>query len=178
MKKFIAPILAAVLFVGSAFVVLAPVEYKIKDSHSIAFKSKDPSGTFKTIKGTVKWDDSDLAASKLDVSIPVSSISTGNSMQNKKAQTSEWFNAEKYPDIKFVSSKIVKSGSEYKITGKLTMKGVSKEKTITAKVTKSGSDITFSGTFTVNRIDYKVGTKSEAVPDVMNITYSLPVTKK
>jgi polyisoprenoid-binding protein YceI len=58
------------------------------------------------------------------------------------------------------------------------MKGVTKEKTIPAKVSKSGSDLTFSGTFSVNRIDYKVGKKSEAVPDVMNITYSLPVAKK
>jgi len=179
MKKYIIPMLAVVLFIGSAFVVMnPPVDYKIKDSHSIAFKSKDPSGSFKTITGTVKWDDADLANSKFDLKIAVSSINTGNGMQNKKAQTPEWFDATKYPDIKFVSSKIVKSGDEYKITGKLTMKGVTKEKTIPAKVSKSGSDLTFSGTFSVNRIDYKVGKKSEAVPDVMNITYSLPVTKK
>jgi polyisoprenoid-binding protein YceI len=179
MKKYIIPMLAVVLFIGSAFVVMnPPVDYKIKDSHSIAFKSKDPSGSFKTITGTVKWDDADLANSKFDLKIPVSSINTGNGMQNKKAQTPEWFDATKYPDIKFVSTKIVKSGDEYKITGKLTMKGVTKEKTIPAKVSKSGSDLTFSGTFSVNRIDYKVGKKSEAVPDVMNITYSLPVAKK
>jgi polyisoprenoid-binding protein YceI len=176
MKKYIIPMLAVVLFIGSAFVVMnPPVDYKIKDSHSIAFKSKDPSGSFKTITGTVKWDDADLANSKFDLKIPVSSINTGNGMQNKKAQTPEWFDATKYPDIKFVSTK---SGDEYKITGKLTMKGVTKEKTIPAKVSKSGSDLTFSGTFSVNRIDYKVGKKSEAVPDVMNITYSLPVAKK
>ena len=179
MKKYIIPMLAIVLFIGSAFVVMnPPLEYKIKDSHSIAFKSKDPSGSFKTINGSVKWDDADLANSKFDLKIPVSSINTGNGMQNKKAQTPEWFDGTKYPDIKFVSSKIVKSGEEYKITGKLTMKGVTKEKTITTKVSKSGSDVTFSGSFTVNRIDYKVGKKSEAVPDVMNITFSLPVTKK
>ena len=127
MKKYIIPMLAVVLFIGSAFVVMnPPVDYKIKDSHSIAFKSKDPSGSFKTITGTVKWDDADLANSKFDLKIPVSSINTGNGMQNKKAQTPEWFDATKYPDIKFVSTKIVKSGDEYKITGKLTMKGVTK----------------------------------------------------
>jgi len=179
MKKFIIPMLAVALFIGSAFVVInPPADYKIKDSHSIGFKSKDPSGSFKTITGTVKWDDADLANSKFDLKIAVSSINTGNGMQNKKAQTPEWFDATKYPDIKFVSSKIVKSGEEYKITGKLTMKGVTKEKTIPAKITKSGTDVTFSGTFTVNRMDYKVGKKSEAVPDVMNVTYSLPVSKK
>lgn len=178
MKKVIFPILAVVIFAGSAFVTLAPAEYKIKDSHSIAFSSKDPSGTFKTITGTVKWDEADLANSKFDLKIDVSSINTGNGMQNKKAQTAEWFDATKYPDIKFVSTKIEKAGSDYNITGKLTMKGVTKEKKIPAKVVKSGSDVTFSGSFTVNRMDYKVGKKSDAVPDVMNIKYSLPVTKK
>lgn len=179
MKKAVYPILAVVLLAASAFVTYAPpTDYKIKDTHSIKFESKDPSGNFKTITGSVKWDESDLANSKFDLKIPVSSINTGNGMQNKKAQTPEWFDATKYPDIKFVSSKIEKSGTDYKITGKLTMKGVTKDKTITAKVTKSGTDVTFSGTFTVNRIDYKVGKKSDAVPDVMNIKYSLPVAKK
>jgi hypothetical protein len=35
-----------------------------------------------------------------------------------------------------------------------------------------------SGSFGVNRIEFKVGKKSDAVPDVMNINYSIPVTKK
>ncbi len=178
MKKAIFPILAIVLFIGSAFVTLTAVEYKIKDGYSIKFESKDPSGNFKTITGTVKWDETDLANSKFDVKIPVSSINTGNGMQNKKAQTHEWFDAEKHPDIKFVSSSITKSGDDFKVVGKLTMKGVSKDKTITVKAAKSGSDITFTGSFTINRIDYGVGKKSDAVPDVMNIKVSLPVAKK
>ncbi len=178
MKKAIFPILAVVLFIGSAFVTLTAPEFKIKDSHSIKFESKDPSGSFKTITGTVKWDESDLSTSKFDLKIPVSSINTGNGMQNKKALTAEWFDATKYPDIKFVSSSIVKSGSDYKVTGKLTMKGVTKEKSMTVKAAKSGSDVTFTASFTVNRIDFKVGKKSDAVPDVMNIKVSLPVAKK
>lgn len=179
MKKFILPAAAALLFVASAFVHFAPTaDFKIKDGHSIEFKSKDPSGEFKTIKGSVKWDDTNLGASKFDLAVDVASISTGNGMQNKKAQTAEWFDAAKYPTIKFTSTKIEKSGSDYVITGNLTMKGVTKEKKITTKVAKSGTDVTFSGSFQVNRIDFKVGKKSENVPDVMNIKFSLPVAKK
>ena len=179
MKKIIFPALAAILFTGSAFMHFAPYgDYKIKDNHSIEFKSKDPNGSFKTIKGTVKWDAENLDASKFDLTIDVASISTGNGMQNKKAQTAEWFDAAKYPNIKFTSTKIEKSGAEYTITGNLTMKGVTKEKKIPAKVTTSGTDLIFAGSFSVNRIDFKVGKKSDAVPDVMNIKYSLPVAKK
>lgn len=179
MKKILYPALAACIFVSSAFVTLTSVnDYVFKEDFTIAFKSKDPSGEFKKAKGTIKFDADDLSNSKFDISIDVSSINTGNSMQNKKAQTSEWFESSTYPSIKFVSSKVEKSGDGYMITGKLTMKGVTKEKKIPATVSKSGSDLTFSGKFTVNRIDYGVGHKSDAVPDIMNISYSIPVTQK
>lgn len=178
MKKIIYPVLALSLLLTSATISLTAKEYKIKDGHSIAFKSKDPSGSFKEINGTVSFDESDLEGSKFDLTIPVSSINTGNGMMQKKAQTAEWFDATKHPSIKFVSSSIEKSGSDYTIVGKLTMKGVTKDKKIPAKLSKSGDELTFSGSFQVNRMDFKVGKKSDAVPDVMNVTYSLPVTKK
>jgi polyisoprenoid-binding protein YceI len=153
-------------------------DFKIAGGYSIAFKSKDPSGVFKTMKGTVKFDEADLPNSKFDLQFVVSSISTGNGMMNKKAQIEEWFNAAKYPEIKFTSTKVVKSGSDYSVSGKLTIKGISKEKSIPLKATKVGANYTFSGSFTVNRMDFKVGHKSDAVPDVMNISYSIPVLKK
>jgi polyisoprenoid-binding protein YceI len=153
-------------------------DFKIADGYSIAFKSKDPSGVFKTMKGTIKFVETDLAISKFDLTFVVSSISTGNGMMNKKALTAEWFDATKYPDIKFTSTKVVKSGSDYSVTGKLTIKGITKEKSIPLKATKVGSGYTFSGSFGVNRMDFKVGKKSDAVPDVMNISYSIPVLKK
>jgi len=177
MKKMIYPALTALILLTSAAYSVSTVDYKIKEGYKIEFKSKDPTGTF-NVKGTIKFDENDLANSKFDLTFPVSSISTGNAMKNKKAQTSEWFEATKYPDIKYTSTKIEKSGNDYMVTGTLKMKGISKEKKVPLKVTKNGNDLTFSGTFTVNRIDYKVGKPSEAVPNMMNISYSIPVTKK
>jgi polyisoprenoid-binding protein YceI len=179
MKKLLYPVLAVCVFAGSAFVTLTTAkDYTFKEGFTIAFKSKDPSGEFKKAKGNITFDENELDKAKFDLTIDVNSINTGNSMQNKKAQTSEWFEADKYPTIKFVSSKVEKSGETYTITGKLTMKGVTKEKKIPATVAKSGNGLTFSGKFTVNRIDYGVGHKSDAVPDIMNISYSIPVTEK
>ena len=144
----------------------------------IQFKSKDPTGVFKTMKGSIKFDESDLENSKFDLSFEVSSISTGNGMMNKKAQTAEWFDASKYAQIKYVSSKIEKTGEGFNVIGKLTIKGVTKDKTVPLKVSKSGSELTFSGSFIVNRMDFKVGKTSDAVPNNMNINYSIPVSKK
>ena len=178
MKKRIYPVLAVILLLTSAATYIASVpSYKIKDGYSIAFKSKDPSGEFKTMKGTVKFDENDLAGSKFELTFDVNSISTGNGMKNKKALTAEWFDAGKYPQITYTSTKIEKSGDDFNVYGTLKMKGVSKEKKVPMKVSGSGKELTFSGSFSVNRLDYKVGKKSDVVPDVMNITYSIPVSQ-
>jgi polyisoprenoid-binding protein YceI len=178
MKKVIYPIFACAILISSLAFTVSSVEYKISDSHSIAFKSKDPSGSFKEMKGTIKFDEGDLDGSKFDLTIAVSSINTGNGMMQKKAQTEEWFHASKYPNVTFSSTKIEKSGDSYKITGNFKMKGVSKSLTIPMSVDKSGSNLTFTGKFKINRMDFKVGKKSDAVPDVMEVVYSIPTTKK
>jgi polyisoprenoid-binding protein YceI len=177
MKRIFLPLLGATLLLTSAFVSsITASNYSIQDGYSIEFKSKDPSGTF-NVKGTIKFDEDDLSSSKFDLTFPVSSISTGNGMKNKKAQTSEWFDAGKHPDIKYVSSKIEKSGSDYVVYGSLKIKGITKDKKVPLKVTKKGEGLVFSGSFQVNRMDYKVGKPSQAVPNVMNIDYSIPVKK-
>ena len=178
MKKFVYPILSIVLLaVSTATVYVTAPSYKISEGYSIQFKSKDPSGEFKVMKGIVKFSEEDLSDSKFDLSFDVNSISTGNGMKNKKAQTAEWFDAAKYPKITFVSTKVEKSGSDYVVVGNLKIKGVSKEQRVPLKVKKNGNDLVFTGDFKVNRIDYKVGKKSNVVPDIMNISYSIPVSK-
>lgn len=178
MKRITYPLLSLGVLVLSGAMSLTPPSYSIKSGYNIEFKSKDPSGVFKTLKGNISFDENDLEGSKFNFTIPVSSISTGNGMMNKKAQTDEWFSAEKHPDIKFVSSQIEKSGDGYSIEGTLTIKGISKGKKVPMKLSKSDKDLTFKGEFTVNRADFKVGKKSDAVPDIMNISYSIPATKK
>ncbi|MBP6091074.1 MAG: YceI family protein [Crocinitomicaceae bacterium] len=178
MKKVFYPLAASLLLLTSAKLAFTPQDYKVKEGHSIAFKSKDPSGIFKDAKGSVKFDENDLENSLIDLTFKVNSISTGNGMMNKKAQTEEWFDADKHPEIKFESTKIAKSGDAFNVLGNLTIKGITKAKKVPMKVTKSGNDLVLTGTFGVNRIEYKIGKKSDAVPDVMNITYSIPVTKK
>jgi len=172
--------LAYASFLGlSTSVALMPSDhYVVGDGHSIEFKSKDPSGSFKTMEGEIDFDEKNLDACKFNLKIDVSSINTGNGMMNKKAQIEEWFNAKKYPEIKFKSTKVEKKGSDYAITGDLTMKGVTKSITIPATMTSSGNKIVFKGTFKVNRLDFKVGHKSDTVPDEMKINFTVPADKK
>jgi len=111
----------------------------------------------------------------------LTSKDTQNGMMNKKAQIEEWFDATKYPQIKFVSTKITKSGKSedsYSIVGNIKIKGAVKETKIPVIYSKSGDGAKFSGSFNVKRSDFKVGHKGDVVPDIMKIDFVVPVVKK
>lgn len=175
MKKLIYPLVAALILLTSATLSIASQKFEVQDGHSIKFDSKDPSGEFKSMTGTVNFDENNLANSSFNLSIDVSSIKTGNGMKDKKALTAEWFDAGKYPKIEFVSTKVVKTDKGYEVHGNLKMKGVSQFRKIPMEAAKSNGGWKFTGTFWVDRIPYKVGKKSDIVPDKLKITYSIPV---
>jgi polyisoprenoid-binding protein YceI len=174
MKKFILPLAAVVLTVGSAFTVLNTQDWKITDNYSIKFDGGDPSGQFSGLKGTISFDPNDLANSKFDATIDVASINTGNGMKNTHAKSEKWFDAEKYPTIQFTSSAITKAGSGYEAKGILNMHGVQKEIVIPFTF----DDNVFKGTITVNRLDYNINTAEPAHgASTFKVDISLPVTK-
>lgn len=178
MKNIFEPFLFfSFLIVSAAFTFLPVDHYVVSTGYTIGFVSADPSGSFTSMSGDIYFDDADLVNSKFNLSIDVSTISTGNGMMNKKAQTAEWFNATAYPKINFKSTSIVKNTTGYVITGDLTIRGITKTYSIPATKTKSGNTITFSGSFSVDRIEFKVGKKSTVVPDKMVVTYVVPATK-
>jgi len=173
MKKIIyIPAYFILLFLSTALSYSLLDHYEVTTGHKIAFKSADPSGSFAKISGSIDFDETEISTCKFVLNIPVSSISTG------KAQTAEWFNAKTYPEIKFVSSAVSKSGDTYNIKGNLTMKGITKLVTIPATLSKSGNKITFNSSFTIDRIKFGVGKKSDVVPDNMAISVVLPAIKK
>lgn len=177
MKKLFLPLVSAVVLLTSATITFQTTSLSISSGYSIDFSSKDPSGSFDEMTGTIHFDPEDLKGSKFELEFPISSINTGNNMKNKKAQTSEWFNATKYPEIKYKSTGVVKVDDGYVVTGNLTIKGVTKAQNVPLNVETTSTGYTFSGKFWVNRIKYGVGKESKTVPNVMTINYSIPVKK-
>jgi len=174
MKKIIYPVAAILLIAGSAFTFIQAQDWKIADNYSVKFESKDPSGEFKGLKGNIKFDAGNLAASKFNVSIDVASINTGNGMQNTHAKSANWFDAEKYPSIIFKSTAIAKTASGYQATGTLDMHGVQKEISIPFTFNNN----TFAATFEVNRNDFGIGKPDhDKVPPALKVSLSVPVTK-
>ena len=180
MKNFRITLLTVFSFLFlSAFTLIALEHYEVTQDFSLEFKSKDPSGSFKKMEGQIEFDEKDLSKCSFDLKIDVRSISTGNGMMTKKSQTPEWFDAVKYPYAKFKSTKVEKKDANtYNIFGNLTIKGITKPVTVPATYTKAGNKITLKGSFFVNRLDFKVGKKSEAVPDQMKVNFEIPALSK
>ncbi len=174
MRKFIYPFFAFLMIVTSAFTVIKSQDWKITDDYAIKFDGGDPSGEFKGLKGTISFDPNDLASSKFDVSIDVASINTGNGMKNTHAKSDKWFDAEKYPTIKFTSISITQTAIGYAAIGTLEMHGV--QKSVIIPFTFENN--VFKGSFEVNRMDYNINTaEPKHGGSNFKVDISVPVAK-
>ena len=151
--------------------VIAP-GYSVKWS-----TSGDAAGIFKTMSGTIQFDEANLSTASFNVSIDVSTLNTGNGLMNTHAKSAEYLDATKYPKITFVSTRVDKKGSAYEATGNLTMHGVTKPVTMPFTFQQTATGGTFHSTFTVNRVQFGVG-KSGDVDDNISIELTVPVKKQ
>jgi polyisoprenoid-binding protein YceI len=174
MKKFMYAFTAFLLIMTSASTFGQSTDWKIADNYSVKFEGGDPSGEFRGLKGSISFDDANLAASKFDVTIDVTSINTGNGMKNTHAKSAKWFDAEKYPTISFASSAITKTPTGYEAKGTLSMHGVQKEITIPFTFT----DNVFATSFEINRLDYNINVEEPAHGAAkFKVDITVPVTK-
>jgi polyisoprenoid-binding protein YceI len=177
MKK-LSFLMAILLLIGGVFAFTQVKGWKLGKDYSVEFSAKGVAGIFKTFNATITFDETKLATSKFVMTLDVNSINTGNGLQNKHAIGDEWFNAEKYPNIKFTSSSFEKTTSGYSVKGKLQVKDVTKDVTIPFTFTKTGSKGKFIASFTVDRSVYGVGKTGGDVSNNIKIDVTLPVTKQ
>ncbi len=107
--------------------------YKIDAAHSeITFKVKhlmitNVTGNFNKFDATLESSKEDFTDAKISFEADVDSISTNNEQRDGHLKSEDFFAAEKFPKLSFVSSSFNKvSGDEYKLAGTLTLRGVSK----------------------------------------------------
>ncbi|WP_343594493.1 YceI family protein [Acinetobacter sp.] len=131
--------------VASSFTMAAPVAYKIDPTHTQTvfswnhFGFSTPSANFTDIQGVINVDNAKPSASSVDVTIPVSSVNTSVTALDKEFQTADWFDTAKYPNITFKSTKVeTKDKKHFKITGNLTVKGITKPVVLDAVLNKQG----------------------------------------
>ena len=179
---------------ASTVTLAAPVDYKIDPTHTATvfswnhFGFSTPSANFSDIQGVIKVDNAKPANSSVNVTIPLSSVNTNVPALDKEFQQEAWFNAAKYPNITFKSTKVeTKDKKHFKITGDLTVKGVTKPLVLDAVLNKQGEHpmakvpaIGFNATTSFNRSEFGLGSYVPNVGDkiTVNITTEATAAKK
>jgi polyisoprenoid-binding protein YceI len=120
-------------------------------------------GLFREFSGTGYFDAEDPTRSHLAVSISAASISTRIARRDAHLRSDAYLAVEKHPTIRFVSTAVERSsGPEYRVTGNLTMKGITKPITLDVKVALQSKDassterLVIEGTGVLARQDWDV----------------------
>jgi polyisoprenoid-binding protein YceI len=112
---------------------MAKTIWSIDPTHSeVHFKVKHlvistVTGAFKSFNGKAISTSGEFENAKVNFSIDVDSIDTNQTQRDAHLKSADFFETDKYPTIDFESTSFTKvKGDDYKLSGKLTMHGVTK----------------------------------------------------
>jgi len=181
MKK--ATIIAALL-IASAATTFAQT-WNVDKAHSrVGFtfthlQIAELGGTFNSIDGKLTSAKPDFSDASVEFSADINSISTGSEQRDNHLKTADFFDAEKFPKLTFKSTSWKKvADKKYKVTGDLTMHGVTKPVTLDVVLGGVGTHpqtkkpiAGFKITGTIKRTDFGVSpsTPSMFVSDDVNL---------
>jgi len=200
MKNLVARIaVAAILATALALpAVSAGTTWKIDPQHTSAqFAVKHlmistVRGEFHGVKGTVNWDDKDITKSTVDVTIDATTVDTREPQRDGDLKSPNFFDVAQFPTMSFKSKKVEQvSAGKLKVTGDLTMHGVTKEvvlsvegPTAAIKDPWGNQRSAISATTKVNRQDFGVKWNKGldgggvVVSDEVNITIDLEMVQQ
>jgi len=111
--------------------------WTIDTAHSeIGFKIKHlvistVSGKFTSFEGKLEGEPENLTQAKISFSADIDSINTGNEQRDGHLKSADFFDIANHPKLSFSSTAIEnKNGSDYKVTGDLTIRGTTKPITL------------------------------------------------
>ncbi|MHA6206049.1 YceI family protein [Dyella soli] len=161
----------------------APVTYKMDPGHTQVlfswnhFGFSNPSANLGLGDGTLVFDDKDPTKSSVDVTLPLADLDTHVSKLDEHLKKPDFLDADKYPAVTFKSTKVQPvGGNKFKVTGDLTVHGVTKPVVLDATLNKSGehpmmkvATVGFDATTTLKRSDFGVGAYVPNVSDEIKV---------
>ncbi len=166
--------------------------YTFDRAHSaIGFKVKhngliEIPGFFRDFTGSVNYDAKDVSKSTVEFTAKATSIDTGNTGRDNHLRSADFFEVAKYPEITFKSTKIVKKGKSWLVTGDFTMKGVARSITFPFNIVgwlpateRSGARMGIVAATSLNRRDYGINYGNNlpsgipVISDVINIEFAI-----
>lgn len=181
--------IALTALLAPAFV--AAETYEIDSSHAeVVFRINHLGfsytfGKFNDISGEVTFDPENLADASATVHIDPASINFGHEGKEEHLRSDDFFDVENFPKATYQSTSIEATGENtYRITGDLTVHGVTLPVTLDATLNKVGKHpfrdkmgIGFSATTTLNRSDFGVDRMVPAVGDDVQLWVELEAYK-
>lgn len=146
----------------------APENHKIDDSHSFANWSirhivGKTTGTFTGVKGTLMLDPANPDSGAADVTVSLYSLESGHRARDVHLLTSDFLDANAYPEMRFVASGFRATGKDTGVmSGQLTLHGATRQVDIPYKILGTATDpwgnvrTAFEGRFSLNRSDYGI----------------------
>ncbi len=148
-------------------------------------------GHFEVLSGQLEIDEQHPENSWVEAQVDAKSINTRDAKRDDHLRSPDFFDVEKYPIITFKSHKIEPVGkNEYRVTGNLTMHGVTREETFSAEYGGQLKDLygmqraAFAVKGKINRKDYAMNmnvaleTGGVLVSEDVNIEIDLAVVQK
>jgi polyisoprenoid-binding protein YceI len=165
--------------------------YKVEPSHTrVQFTVShmgfsDWYGDLTGASGSLSLDPKRPAASRVDISLPVASVSTTNATLDGELKSADWFDAARYPTIRFTSTEVVPQGGDRAlIHGQLSFHGVTRPVTLAARFNGAGINplskgytVGFNATTTIRRSDFGVKTYLPLIGDETEIRISAAFEK-
>lgn len=189
MTRFAAAGLIATLLAAPAFA--APEKYTLDPSHSqISFSYEHLGfstnyGLFGGMTGEIMFDQEKPADSSVSVTFPITSMLTGWEERFEHFMSADFFGKSENKDVTFKSTSIEVTGEKTaKITGDLTMNGITKPVVLDAVLNQVGEHpmakkpwAGFSASTTVLRSDYDVGNFAPFISDEVKVNISIEAEK-
>ncbi|EEW56822.1 YceI family protein [Epibacterium sp. DP7N7-1] len=189
MKKIL--LAAALIGTAATSAFAAPEKYTLDSSHSQILFSYNHLGysttwgMFSGFEGEIMFDQEDPANSSVSVSMPVKSMFTGWEARFNHFMSDDFFGAADDEMVSFTSTGIEVTGEDTaKITGDLTLNGVTKSVVLDAKLNKAGEHpmakkpwAGFDATTTLVRSEYELGQFAPFVGDEVEVKISVEATK-
>ena len=156
--------------------------YKVDPNHTQVLWTVDHmgisplSGAFGASGGTLEIDPAKPSAAKVTVTFNIADLSTTAPAFTKHLLSADFFDATKFPTATFTSTAVQASGENAKITGDLTIKGITKPVTLDTKFFGAGANpmnkklnVGFSATTTIKRSDFGLGYAVPVVGDQLDL---------
>ncbi|QRN98755.1 polyisoprenoid-binding protein [Archangium violaceum] len=195
MKLSLKPAVAALVLAAPSLAFAT--EYEIDTGHSNAHFSvkhmmvSNVRGAFSKVTGKANIDEKDITKSTVEATIDATTINTNEPKRDEHLRGTDFFDTAKYPTITFKSTKVEKAGENLKVSGNLTLHGVTRPVVLdvegfTTESKDPWGNIKRGGTATtkVNRKDFGLTynsvleTGGVAVGEEVAITIDLEMNKK